>query len=372
MGHRTHGRLTQTFFAQSPECDYEVYWLDEDKELLSRIINRLLSYKMPGQWSERQNVDMRRVRAEVGYGLLGRRLAVRHLRRNEKAILHFHTQIGAYMSTDLMRKVPTVVTGDITAAQCAVETTSQKFRWTHTPSCMLDSSVFHAAKRIVFWSDWAAQSIIHDYGISPEIVSVIPPGVDLAAIASPDDKLYNGPIHKGLIKLLFVGADFRRKGGDDVLDVYLKTFSAQTELHIVTGAEVHCSHPRVHIHRGVKAYSSRWQELYQQSDIFVLPTYHEAFGLVFAEAMAAGLPVVATNINAIPEIVTDGVTGFLIQAGDRVQLAERLRRLISDVSLRRAMGAEGRAVALKKFDARLNFQELELVFLELADVAGQG
>ena len=58
-----------------------------------------------------------------------------------------------------------------------------------------------------------------------------------------------------------------------------------------------------------------------------MPSRHEAFGMVYQEAAARGLPVVATRINAIPEIVDDGATGFLVPPGDRAGLARALRTL---------------------------------------------
>jgi glycosyltransferase involved in cell wall biosynthesis len=70
----------------------------------------------------------------------------------------------------------------------------------------------------------------------------------------------------------------------------------------------------VRLIRGVSPYTASWRELWRQADFFVMPTKHEAFGMVYQEAAAAGLPVVATNLNAIPEIVEDRVTGILVDA----------------------------------------------------------
>ncbi|MFP3345246.1 glycosyltransferase family 4 protein, partial [Halomonas sp. SIMBA_159] len=81
------------------------------------------------------------------------------------------------------------------------------------------------------------------------------------------------------------------------------------QLHVVTKAPIHCQHPHVHIYNHVQAYTPEWLRLYQQADVFVMPTYADAFGYVFIEAMAMGLPVITTRINAIPEIVSHGETG---------------------------------------------------------------
>jgi hypothetical protein len=74
--------------------------------------------------------------------------------------------------------------------------------------------------------------------------------------------------------------------------------------------------PGVSLHRNVAAHTDAWQALWRAADVFVLPTRDEAFGIVFQEAGAAGLPAIGTRMNAVPEIVRDGETGVLVAPGD--------------------------------------------------------
>jgi glycosyltransferase involved in cell wall biosynthesis len=83
--------------------------------------------------------------------------------------------------------------------------------------------------------------------------------------------------------------------------------------------------------------------------VFVLPTYSEGLPRVIFEAMAAGLPVVASNVSGIPDIVQDGVTGFLVQPGDEEKLVERIRWLLRCPDEARQMGERGRAFAERFF-----------------------
>jgi glycosyltransferase involved in cell wall biosynthesis len=135
---------------------------------------------------------------------------------------------------------------------------------------------------------------------------------------------------------------------------------------VVTYTPVECQHPHVHIHRDIKAYSPEWLNLYSQADVFVMPTYADAFGIVFLEAMAAGLPVIASQLPQIYEIVSDGETGFLVPSGDRHALACKIRHLIENPTLGREMGAKGRRLAEQKFNAQTNFQTLESIFKEIS------
>ncbi len=82
--------------------------------------------------------------------------------------------------------------------------------------------------------------------------------------------------------------------------------------------------------------------LYREADVFVLPTWREGFPNVVIEAMAAGLPVVATPVGAIPEAIEDGRSGLLVPVRDAASLEAALRRLIDDPALRIAIGARAR------------------------------
>lgn len=84
---------------------------------------------------------------------------------------------------------------------------------------------------------------------------------------------------------------------------------------------------------------------YAEADIFVLPTLREGYGQVVAEAMSFGLPIVASNVGAIPELVTDGVEGLLVPPADPGSLKLALQRLILDERLRRTLGENARAKA---------------------------
>jgi glycosyltransferase involved in cell wall biosynthesis len=80
-----------------------------------------------------------------------------------------------------------------------------------------------------------------------------------------------------------------------------------------------------------------------------VPSWTEAFPLVIPEAMAAGLPVIATAVGAIPDFVTDGEDGFLVPVKDPATLAARIVRLLEDEPLRRRMSERVRARAPQEF-----------------------
>jgi glycosyltransferase involved in cell wall biosynthesis len=106
--------------------------------------------------------------------------------------------------------------------------------------------------------------------------------------------------------------------------------------------------------------------LLASSDVFVLSSRSEGFPISILEAMAAGLPVVATDVGGIAEAVVDGETGLLVPPGNPEALAAALERLVDDVELRRRLGAAARAWARKCFDVpRFRAAHLELYRPEL-------
>ena len=109
-----------------------------------------------------------------------------------------------------------------------------------------------------------------------------------------------------------------------------------------------------------------WQEDLAQVmagwDIFALPSLDEGFGFAALEAMAAGLPVVATNVGGLPELVVDGQTGWLVPARDPASLADCLRRLIADAEKREAMGAAGRQRAQRDFPLSRMVEQIVAVY----------
>ena len=100
-------------------------------------------------------------------------------------------------------------------------------------------------------------------------------------------------------------------------------------------------------------------------DIFVQPSLDEGLPIAVLEAMAAGLPVVATGVGGTPEVVEDGRTGWLVPAGDTGALAARLRALLLDSRKRREMGAAGRARVRENFSADRMAQTISMIYDEV-------
>ncbi|CUS77491.1 Glycosyltransferase involved in cell wall bisynthesis [Candidatus Kryptonium thompsonii] len=106
-------------------------------------------------------------------------------------------------------------------------------------------------------------------------------------------------------------------------------------------------------------------EIFSKTDIFVLPSRWEGLPLTIIEAMMAGLPVVASNVGGVPELVEDGVNGFLVPPGDIVKFTKALQTLIENETLRKEMGEAGRAKAMKNFSLDKMLSKTVEVYYEL-------
>jgi L-malate glycosyltransferase len=100
-------------------------------------------------------------------------------------------------------------------------------------------------------------------------------------------------------------------------------------------------------------------------DVFCLASFDEPFGLVNVEAMAAGVPVVATRAGGVPEIIDDGVTGLLVDVGNDVAMADAVGRLLGDDALAGSIAQAGRAAAFRRFDISRYVREIEDLAIEL-------
>jgi glycosyltransferase involved in cell wall biosynthesis len=265
-----------------------------------------------------------------------------------------HTTTIAPLSVDYFRNKPTVLSSDGTPlnkremrAAYGLQPESSLARRTKQ---RFYREIFARAAGFVAWSSWTKHSFVEDYGCREEDVAVIPPGIDLQ-LFSEGDRDHELP------RILFVGADFVRKGGEMLLDVFRRKLRGRAELLLVTKADV-TEEPGVHVFRNVGANSDTLLKLYRTSDLFVLPTRADCYSLVCMEALAAGLPVVATRVGGIPDMIQDGETGHLIDVGDSIALSDKLEALIGDEAHRRQMGARGRAGAVERFDLRENARRL--------------
>jgi glycosyltransferase involved in cell wall biosynthesis len=268
--------------------------------------------------------------------------------------IFIHTSTLTPLVADWFRRRPAVLSSDGTPlnkrAMRAAYGLKTRGRFVERGNRAMYRRIFARAVGFVGWSEWTKQSFVEDYGCREEDVIVIPPGIDL-------DLFEAGDRNHELPRLLFVGGDFVRKGGDLLLDVYRRRLRGRAELIVVTQADLP-DEPGVTVYRNVTANSDTLRNLFATSDLFVLPTRGDCFSLVYLEALASGLPIVATRVGGIPDLVREAETGYMVDVDDAKKLGDTLESLVNDPAGRRVMGDAGRLDAARRFDGRENSRRL--------------
>lgn len=262
-------------------------------------------------------------------------------------------------------------------------------------------------KRILPFSEASKKSIINAYlpesRSIEEKIEVMYPAI--APVAGLDDGKRPGD---GKLRVLHVGSGFFEKGGRELfraVERLREEGHTEIELHSVTNAPAFY---KERFERFIANYRDRegfhvyetgiprpvlFERFYRKADVFVLPSFGDLFGYVFLEAMACGLPLIGTDVFAIPEIIEDGENGYLVKTpicpyeedftrktedgvvkylstiidsectGLTDQLVEALRKLAGDDRLRARMGQKGlEMVRTGKFSIQARNVQLKRIY----------
>lgn len=187
-------------------------------------------------------------------------------------------------------------------------------------------------------------------------VICIPNGIDTSEFDFPPKRENDEPI-----RILFVGAIGKLKGERDLIET-LKILKKRGDFDLkisMLGFGAENLRP-VFEDAGITDWIEflgavaleRRGEFYRNADIFALPTYGEAMSMSIIEAMSAGLPVVTTDVGGNPELVENGVNGWLVKAGDAEDLADKIAFFFENKTARNEFGASGKRKAQANFDIR--------------------
>jgi glycosyltransferase involved in cell wall biosynthesis len=189
-----------------------------------------------------------------------------------------------------------------------------------------------------------SESIVNQYGVGRERVECVYCGSNVGEVAEASlthDRFDNKNV-------LFVGVDWERKGGPQLAKAFTLVLKAHPDATLTI---VGCS-PRLQLPNCTVVGRVPLQEVYayyQKSSIFCLPTLEEPFGIAFIEAGNFGLPIVTTNIGAIPDFVMDGANGYMVEPNNIQQLSDTLIKLLDDPYARMRFGIKNYNTMREKY-----------------------
>ncbi len=248
--------------------------------------------------------------------------------------------------------------------------------------------ILRSADRIIVTSfDYAAHSSVADiYADIPAKFVAIPPGVDIDKFKPAGKNMLlmdKYSIRNDDKVVLFVGGLDRAhsfKGISFLIEAWQNLGLAKTKLLIVGQGDLRESYNRLAAEMGLKSNvlfadpveDTHLPEYYSLADLFVLPSVNssEAFGIVLIEAMACGVPTVASNLPGLRSVIRDGKTGSLFETRDSQGLLAAMRRILTDSDLRARMSIEARRTAVDEYSQEGSWKRLERYYQDLLSQPG--
>lgn len=218
------------------------------------------------------------------------------------------------------------------------------------------------AKMITAVSHFTADLVSREMQLDKDRIRVIYNGVD-SRFFTPSKFTQKTQTQK--ISVLFSGNLTQRKGAQWLKPI-AERLAKNITIYYTSGLQPRgalSDHDQL-ICLGAIPYQ-KMPDTYQNADILLFPTVREGFGLAAAEAMACGLPVVATRCSSLPELIDDGKGGFLCTPGDVEDFAEKINNLAENSRLRREMGDYNRAKVEKMFTLERMITQYQELFEEV-------
>ena len=173
------------------------------------------------------------------------------------------------------------------------------------------------------------------------------------------------------VNITFLGLIGERKGIFDLIEVISRLTADGCNIHLTVGGngdisrfhkEIEMKNLKNHVTYVGWIVGDEKDKLLRNTDIFVLPSYGEGMPMTILEAMSYAIPVISTNVGGVPEIVVDGETGYLIEAGDRNALYDKILGLVNDKAERNLFGKNGRDVIKQRHDIQKNTELLSKIY----------
>jgi glycosyltransferase involved in cell wall biosynthesis len=208
----------------------------------------------------------------------------------------------------------------------------------------LERTVYHNATRVFTRSTNVSADVERHYGVPSEQVACVYAGSNVPHLKQTlDEARYDAK------RILFVGGDWERKGGPVLAKAFHRVLETYPDARLtIVGATPQLDLPNCDVLGNLPL--EQVGHHYAQASVFCLPTRLEPFGIAFLEAMNYGLPIVATAVGAVPDMVEPGVNGRLVAPGDADALAAELIDLLGNANLCRRYGESSRRRILDKYN----------------------
>ncbi len=284
--------------------------------------------------------------------------------------LSFNTMTSLYMLLKALLQRATAVNGDFDFVH-AFFWTFYRYRkpWIHendqSPSQLIFNyfkmrngfgqkivemiaKILNDSQAVITWTEHAAKGFVND-GVEKSLVHLIPPPIE----AKCNKKEHNN------INVLFVGRDYYRKGGDIALKAMEKILKKRNDVTFTyVGKAPIPEHPKIMHYEGLSR--KQLEDIYETSDILLYPSRDEAYGLAVLEALSYGIPVIASNLPSLAEIIDNNLDGYL--ANSEEDYLEKLESLINSPDRLKSFSKMACKMVKIKHDPKKIGEELKKIY----------
>lgn len=295
-------------------------------------------------------------------------------------IAHFHMKMGFYF----YRRLPEILLARLSGSRVILQIRGSDITYFYEKGSFLTryllKSILSAADRVLALSD-AWKDLILSIAPRSDVV-VVPNGVFISDFKMDENIRRKAGIRPDAVMALFLGGISYKKGAFDLLRLVSENKELLRDIYFVVAGGVDNSETEVSPHEKEKIFKNTITNLGLQdnliyagplegqtkidymmsADIFFSATHAENFPNVMLEAMAAGLPIVITDVGSVRGVIEDGVGGFIVKVGDVRAMGEKLVLLARDESLRKKMGAANLRLARDKYDMSIVADKIAVVY----------
>lgn len=281
-------------------------------------------------------------------------------------LIHIHT--ASYSS--FWEKLPFILAGRIFSKPVILHVHGARFDQFYQSSSI---SVRRLIKKILclcnpvitlsgFWRKYFTSVI----GL--ENVQLVENGIDISLYRNNEISKTANPT------ILFLGELSRRKGIDDLLKIAVIVRDSGVKAQFIAAGpgnltELNLQLQEMGLHEIVKlsppVFDDSKKRLLAQSWLYILPSYAEGMPVAIIEALAAGLPVIATRVGGIPDMITEKLNGFLVQPGDIELFGQYIINLIQDNNMRQMISVNNFSLAANRFDIHLLLHKIDKIYAGL-------
>ncbi|VAW92008.1 hypothetical protein MNBD_GAMMA22-2531 [hydrothermal vent metagenome] len=258
-----------------------------------------------------------------------------------------------------------------------VNTVHSTNTWMGTVHRIIDKSLSYITDRVIACSQEVANVLVNTFNIANKRILVVANGIDFQRFETVNSTRIKeiDSLSDEIIKIVIIGRLHPAKGHLDLIKAITELKSSHSDFHVFFVGEGElqqeiiekCNENDISDYITLMGQRSDIPSILAKVDIFVMPSHWEGLPMALLEAMAMSKPVIASRVGGIPDVISDGVNGLLINKCDYLSLKNAFQKLLPDTELRNKLGKEAKKTVLEKYSAKNVSQQYELLYQKIIE-----